>query len=482
MNEVFKIEEKQDVGNYRTLFARDRDRIMYSRDFLRLKGKTQIFIEGYDDYMRNRLTHTLEVSQLSQKISSFLNMSNDLTNAIAYGHDIGHTPFGHAGERILNSIMNGCYKIMNTAFIPIEKNRGFKHNWQGIRVLRDLNNTYTGGAGFEISKQTEWGVLHHTKLEYDKCDKAIEECICGNIIEKNEGCKWPSGFSIDFYTNLYSDVDMFKYFTFESLIVEKADEIAQRHHDIEDGLIGKLISLEEIVKLFPSKESLLYKNLGHDEKDILSILESKDEKAIKPILKKMTHFVISLYVKDLIENSISNLKNFQNRYKLKKEHEFYTKYLESDKIDKYEVISLIDFSDELKVFDKKIKKFLKTKILNSFIVQSMDSKAEYIILKLVDTYMERPQYLPKNTISSILNRIIVVIPKIAAEINSEQGEKEDYSVFITKNHLKYLRDKIYLNYFLRGVCDFVAGMTDDFAYKQFNLIFGTEKISSHIYK
>ncbi|EHR0219180.1 HD domain-containing protein [Clostridium perfringens] len=101
----------EDKHTIRNEFERDRDRIMYSRAFRRLSGKTQVFLAGNDDHVRTRLTHTLEVAQIARTISKALGLNEYLTEAIALGHDIGHTPFGHIGERMLNSIMNGCYKI-----------------------------------------------------------------------------------------------------------------------------------------------------------------------------------------------------------------------------------------------------------------------------------------------------------------------------------------------------------------------------------
>ncbi|MDP3445091.1 MAG: dNTP triphosphohydrolase [Ignavibacteria bacterium] len=473
MDKVFQVIEDEDSDNYRTFFARDRDRILYSKDFLRLKGKTQIFVEGYDDHMRDRLTHTLEVAHISTKISRVLNLSQDLTNAISYGHDIGHTPFGHAGERVLNGILNGCYKIVNTEYTPIKDNSGFKHNWQGIRVVRDLNSKYTNEKGFQLSKYTEWGILHHTKLNNRKCERIINEMICGNNFEINKKCNCKNGYKIDFYTNLYSDVDDIKNLTLEALIVEKADEIAQRHHDIEDGIIGGLISIEEIINFFPKVDSPLFEKLNQDEKEIIQILSSKEEQKIKPILKKITHFIMSLYIRDLIITSQENLNTYKIKYNLTKPHEFYSQ-MATASINKAEILGLIDFSTELKKIDEKLKKFLKSAILNSLIAQSMDSKAEYIILKLVDAYMERPQYLPKNTIFSILERI--------SEQNHDlivEGELTDVREFIANKHFTKLKDEHYFNSFLRGVCDFIAGMTDNFAYKQLDLIFGTNKITNH---
>jgi len=474
MYEVFQLSEKEDKNNFRTTFARDRDRILYSKDFLRLGGKTQIFVEGYDDHMRNRLTHTLEVAQISNKISKYFGLSIDLTDAIAYGHDIGHTPFGHAGERILNKLMNGCFELTNIDFMPIKGNRGFKHNWQGIRVLRDLNKKYTGEIGFEISKYTEWGILKHTGLNHKKCKRIIKDGNCGDISQKESKCKAPNGYYVDFYEKLYTDINNIEYFSLEALIVEKADEIAQRHHDLEDGLIGGLISLDDLIEYFPDEKDDLYGKLNEEEKRIIQALKSNDSSRISPLLKKISHLIISIYVRDLITNSKRKLKQYKEKHQLFKHHSFH----DCKRINNLDEISkLIDFSEELKILDKKLKSFLKDSILNSFMAQSMDSKAKYIILKLVNAYIKNPQYLPKKTISDILSRIYDEHSEIITK-----KEKENVREFIADNHFIKLKDNNYVNFFLRGVCDFIAGMTDDFAYKQFNLIFGTEKITNHIYK
>lgn len=131
--------KEEDKCSIRTDFQRDRDRIIHSKSFRRLKHKTQVFLSPFDDHFRTRLTHTLEVSQIARTISRSLNLNEDLTEAIALGHDLGHTPFGHCGESVLNEIVKG----------------GFKHNIQSVRVvevLEDLN----------LCEETIDGILTHT--------------------------------------------------------------------------------------------------------------------------------------------------------------------------------------------------------------------------------------------------------------------------------------------------------------------------------
>ena len=133
-------DEAQD--DIRTVYQRDRDRIIHSKSFRRLKHKTQVFIAPIGDHYRTRLTHTLEVSQLSRTVSRALRLNDDLTEAIALGHDLGHTPFGHAGERALNEV---C---------PF----GFRHYEQSIRVVEKLERD---GNGLNLTKEVRDGILNH---------------------------------------------------------------------------------------------------------------------------------------------------------------------------------------------------------------------------------------------------------------------------------------------------------------------------------
>lgn len=128
----------------RTEFIRDRDRILHSKSFRRLKHKTQVFLSPQGDHYRTRLTHTLEVSQIARTISRALRLNEDLTEAISMGHDLGHTPFGHSGEDVLDALLSG----------------GFEHNVQSLRVVEKLEND---GAGLNLTFEVRDGILHHKK-------------------------------------------------------------------------------------------------------------------------------------------------------------------------------------------------------------------------------------------------------------------------------------------------------------------------------
>ena len=184
-------------------FDRDRDRILYSKAFRRLSGKTQVFLSGKDDHIRNRLSHTLEVSQIARTITKSLELNESLTEAIAFGHDIGHTPFGHIGERTLNYIMSGCDKLRDFDDC-LENDKGFKHNWQSIRVVTKLENKSKDYRGLNLTKYTLWGILNHSGLENQECKSYYYENgnkMCTLRRNKKECCNDSNKLELDFYDN-----------------------------------------------------------------------------------------------------------------------------------------------------------------------------------------------------------------------------------------------------------------------------------------
>ncbi len=173
----------------RTEFQRDRDRILHSKSFRRLKHKTQVFISPEGDHYRTRLTHTLELSQIARTIARALNLNEDLTEAIALGHDLGHTPFGHIGEAVLDKLCAG----------------GFRHYEQSLRVVDKLEN---GGRGLNLTREVRDGILKHSKGQ-------------GEVIPRDR---------------------RLLPFTLEGQIVRLADMIAYVNHDIDDAKRARIIS------------------------------------------------------------------------------------------------------------------------------------------------------------------------------------------------------------------------------------------------
>ena len=195
----------------RTCFMRDRDRIIHSTAFRRLKYKTQVFVYHEKDYFRTRLSHSIEVSQLARSISKVFNVNDDLSEAISLSHDLGHTPFGHAGEDVLNKKM----EIVG----------GFNHNFQAIKILTLLEKKYLNFDGLNLSFETLDGILKHN----------------GPI-----NCKLP-----DYINSVleFFDADKSTYGSFESQIAAICDDIAYNNNDIDDGLYAGLFDIDQISEI-----------------------------------------------------------------------------------------------------------------------------------------------------------------------------------------------------------------------------------------
>jgi dGTPase len=246
----------EDEHAYRSCYQRDRDRVIHSAAFRRLEYKTQVFVNHEGDYYRTRLTHSIEVSQIARTIACALRLNMDLTEAIALAHDLGHTPFGHSGEDILNELMADV--------------GGFNHNLQGLRVVDFLEERYPEFAGLNLSWEVREGIVKHSSV-FD----------IGVALKEFNPKKMP---------------------TLETQLVDVADEIAYDNHDLDDGLTSGLI-----------KESDL-ENLELWQK-INRTINQKYAK-INPVSRKylVIRGLINLQVTDLIAHTQSEI----SRRKIKK--------------------------------------------------------------------------------------------------------------------------------------------------------------------
>lgn len=162
-----RIHEERTSNKYiisREPYQRDRDRIIHSRAFRRMMHKTQVFNANKGDHYRNRLTHTLEVSQIARSIGKYLQLNDELIEAIALGHDLGHTPFGHIGERTLDEILTMGIGVGDEKDVPSIK-QNFKHNFQSLRVIDKLETRCTDYLGINLTFATREGILKHTKVK-----------------------------------------------------------------------------------------------------------------------------------------------------------------------------------------------------------------------------------------------------------------------------------------------------------------------------
>ena len=241
----------------RTCFMRDRDRIIHSSAFRRLKYKTQVFVYHEQDYYRTRLSHSLEVSQLSRSISKVFGINDDLAESISLSHDLGHTPFGHAGEEVLNK------KMMN--------NGGFNHNYQTLKILTLLEKKYINFDGLNLTFETLDGILKHNGPIFDDLPKYIQ-----NFLDHFQGNKLTQG-------------------SFESQVAAICDDIAYNNNDIDDGLYAGLFDLDELKDLEIINEAL----------SKIKIKEFNNSKRIKyELIRKL----ISIMVDDLIIHTKINIK------------------------------------------------------------------------------------------------------------------------------------------------------------------------------
>ena len=183
---------------YRSAFQRDRDRIVHARAFRRLEFKTQVFVHLENDHYRNRLTHTIEGAQIARTIARALRLCEDLAEAIVLAHDLGHTPFGHAGEAVLSECM--------------KDDGGFDHNRQSLRIVDLLEDRYPDWSGLNLTSETREGILKH-------------------------GCHWPHPVELP---PVYAQRSL------EAQIADSADEIAYLHHDLDDGLRSGVLSIESV--------------------------------------------------------------------------------------------------------------------------------------------------------------------------------------------------------------------------------------------
>ncbi len=432
-----------DKRDGRNDFAIDRDRILYSKSFRRLSDKTQVFFSDEIKDLRTRLTHTLEVNQIARTIVSSLGCNSDLAEAIALGHDVGHTPFGHVGERTLNLIMNNCEQLN---IHVSDNNLGFKHNLQSIRVLCDLE------GDLNLSKYTLWGITNHSKLKYQECE--LKQGIC---YAKHHPfmCTKPSGhkrqMSCAFYDSYLATIGGDTYWSIEGLVVGLADEIAQRHHDIEDSLRYKILDRDSLLEQLTVFE-LVFSALDNENYEKLKHSSGEPDDVF---IANFSRLIVKAYVVNLIEDTKRRINEMGTNLGINGPQDF--RHLKKD-ISITDAKNLVGFSKEFENADKSFHSFLKSSILNSYAAQSMDGKGAFLIRRLFEAYLSNPSQLPDDQIRSFYKAIHLPnknIGQMRGKINLDRNTE------LRRNHL------------MRVIADYISGMTDAYAYNQFDLLYGT---------
>lgn len=376
---------------YRTSIQRDRDRIIHSRAFRRLKHKQQVFLISEGDHYRTRLTHTLEVSQLSRTLARALGLNELLVEVIALGHDLGHTPFGHIGEVVLNKILTGKDNLDG---ILVQKDfGGFKHNYQSVRVVDLIEKKYPDFDGLNLTAYVREGILKHTRLLRDHYS-------------------YP-----DFkYEGLHFELDHAT--TIEGQVVAICDEIAQRTHDLEDGIRAGLVELEDVRKV--------------------KIIRQVEEKyGLKALLanrydyrNRMVRELINFLMDDVIETTLKSLELF---YKRKKRLHFFDE-------------EIVKFSEKIDPLQQELNRFIYQEIIFKCTANDYKNKNTELLRHIFKAFLKKPALLP----AYILDRLK---EKMGIEYDGEQ--------IINLKHLENHEEL-----FIRTIADHVAGMTDNYAQLQ----------------
>ncbi len=453
----------------RTEYQRDYDRILYSKAFRRLADKTQVFSSSKGDHYRIRMTHTMIVCQIARSISDALKLNTSLTEAIALGHDLGHTPFGHVGERTLNDILNSKDKSVG----------GFKHNYQGLRVVSKLENQYTDIDGLDLSYQVLDGIYKHTSAADDVClEKLIDDEDLIHYISQSSQAV-----------------------TLEGQVVAVADEIAQRSHDIDDAITSKLLTLEEFNNYLELNK---FKNLKDKIDEVENRLDNENIKIISDktelISAQISSAIIKFFIKDVIDESKLRIKDFKenNGEKLG------TPYIISEK--------LISFSKDGERICDYLEKVVNNSIITSNEVSTTDQNSKLIIEALFKAYLNDPKLLHTGTKKRIyadffnkydkgiknlipltesnykaltkeFNNIIACDPDIIKtkkakeqeddETEKEKTEEKENTDSSNNEDIKEPTEEYKLKYkiLLRNICDFIAGMTDTYALNEYKKIY-----------
>jgi len=329
-------------GDERTEYARDRDRIVHSHAFRRLKHKTQVFIPYEGDHFRTRLTHTIEVSQIARSAARTLGLNEDLAEAIAMGHDLGHTPFGHSGERVLDRLLRDSHPDAG----------GFKHNYQSVRVVDRLERRYEE-PGLNLTHDVREGIFKHTAWKRDYPFP----------LEFRDGLRLSSGGSL------------------EAQLVNWSDEIAQQTHDLEDGL--------------PLAEERAIESL-----EISRIVRSRRPARGEPAAQRasLIRGMIAVLTSDLIEGSRKRIESWVDAEGVSTADAFQAKRdtLPGD---------LVSFTEAGKGHYRELKEFVYRHVIHSFPISRHDGHARRVIAGVFGAYRENPRLLPDSVLRGIADEI-----------------------------------------------------------------------------
>ena len=316
----------------RTPFQRDRDRIIHSAAFRRLKHKTQVFVYHEGDYYRTRLTHSLEVAQIARSVSRTLGLNEDLAEAVALAHDLGHTPFGHAGEEALAEAMAGY--------------GGFDHNEQAFRILTSLERRYAEFDGLNLTWESLEGVVKHNgPLTGPTARKPLPASIA----------EYPVDLELDGWPSL------------EAQVAAQADDIAYNNHDIDDGLRAGLFTVADLAAV-PLVGPVFH-----------TVCESYPGLEEPRLIHESIRRLIDAMVNDLIAETRRRLETLRPR--------------SADALRRCGQ-PVAAFSEAMRANDQALKRFLFERMYRHSTVNRMTAKARRVVRELFTFYVKEPDCLP----------------------------------------------------------------------------------------
>lgn len=335
----------------RTPFQRDRDRIIHSTAFRRLKHKTQVFVHHVGDHYRTRLTHSIEVSQIARSLARALGCDEDLAECLALSHDFGHTPFGHAGEDALNDLMQPW--------------GGFDHNAQSLRVVTELEQQYAEFDGLNLSWETLEGLVKHNG-PLDPIEAP------GAILSFNEKF----------------DLELETHASLEAQCAAIADDIAYNAHDLDDGLRADLFTLEDLRDLPMSGERMA---------EICKRYPGLESHRVR---HEIVRNQITLMVEDVITTAVETLRE------IKPKSAFDVRNCGQ---------TIARFSDQMAESEKIIKAFLFERMYRSPRLMQMRCAAEQIINDLLSAYLEKTADRPSGLVRRLKNKSLTSQQRVVAD-------------------------------------------------------------------
>lgn len=319
----------------RTAFQRDRDRIIHSSAFRRLKEKTQVFVAHEGDAYRTRLTHSLEVAQIARTLARLLQVDEDLAEATALAHDLGHPPFGHSGEDALQEMM--------------ENHGGFDHNAQTLRVVTKIETRYPQFEGLNLAWETLEGVVKHN----------------GPLIEEGEnGSSLPWGFTA--YEG-WRELELHTHSSVEAQIAALSDDIAYNNHDIDDGLRSGILSLDQLMDL-----PLVGEVFHRCRKQYPDISED---------------ILIHEAVRELIGEMVGDVLNETRKHLAESE-------ADSPEAVRALDIPMVSFSEDMTERLSAVRRFLYANMYLQYEVKRMKEKGKRVVRDLFDAFLSDPKLLP----------------------------------------------------------------------------------------